>query len=413
MIEATERYWCEWIRRFDIGQEWSEAIKRSLITLQALNHADTGGILGAPTLGLPEIPQGGANWDYRYAWLRDSTFTLSAFLHAGFADEARLWRDWLLRAIAGDPAEMRTMYRIDGALHIGAREIPWLPGYDDARPVRVGNRAAKQFQLDIYGEVMNSLYLVEQMDDDSRSGNMRAEDGIAAYLAKIWRHPDKGIWESRDEPKHYTYSKAMAWVGIDRFLKLTHTRLAADQKRELERCARIHSDICDRAFDAGRNRFGATYGSDELDAALLRLPLVGFLPPDDPRIIGTVDAIERELTEGGLVRRKARKPDGPDEGVFLPCTCWLADCLAMQGRDAEARAYFERLLAVRNDVGLLAEEFDPQAQRLMGNFPQTISHVAVINTALRLNGVIPRRASIGRAIGERDQRLRLIQPPIR
>jgi GH15 family glucan-1,4-alpha-glucosidase len=238
------------------------------------------------------------------------------------------------------------------------------------------------------------------MGDGGDSWARRDEDGIAAHLAKIWLQPDKGIWESRDEPKHYTYSKVMAWVGIDRFLKLAKGRLAADHKRDFEILRQtIHADICDHAFDAARNRFGASYGSDELDAALLRLPLVGFLPPDDPRILGTVDAIERELAEGGLVRRKARKPDGPDEGVFLACTCWLADCLVMQGREAEARAYFERLLAVRNDVGLLAEEFDPQTRQLIGNFPQTISHVALINTALRLNGVIPRRASTDRAIG--------------
>jgi len=405
LTAATERYWRQWISRFDTGHEWSEAIKRPLIVLKALAHADSGGILGAPTLGLPEIPRGSANWDYRYAWLRDSTFTLSALLHAGFAEEARQWRDWLLRAIGGDPAEMRTMYRLDGAIHIEASEMPWLPGYDFARPVHVGNRAANQFQLDIYGEVLNALYLVEQMGGNGRpfdqSWDREAEDGIAAHLGKIWRRPDKGIWESRDEPRHYTYSKVMAWVGIDRFLKLAHGRLAGDRKRELEALrGAIHAEICDHAFMPGRNRFGAAYGSDELDAALLRLPLVGFLAPHDPRIVGTIEAIERELTEGGLVRRRPRKSDRPDEGAFLACTGWLADCLAMQGREAEARAYFERLLAVRNDVGLLAEEFDPRTQRLMGNFPQTISHVALINTALRLNGVIPKRAPTDRAVGE-------------
>ncbi len=400
-IDRTQRYWRDWIGRFGVACEWSEAIKRSLITLQALNHADTGGILGAPTLGLPEILHGSANWDYRYSWLRDSTFTLSAFLHAGFPDEAQVWRDWLLRAIAGDPADMRTMYRLDGAIHIEAREIPWLPGYDYSRPVRAGNRAAEQFQLDIYGEVLNSLYLVEQMGDGGRRWDMRLEDHIAAHLAEIWGRPDKGIWESRDEPKQYTYSKVMAWVGIDRFLKLADGRLGDPRKRELETLrGTIHAEICERAFIPSRNRFGAVYGSDALDAALLRLPLVGFLRPDDPRILGTIDAIEHELTEDGLVRRKPRQPDKPDEGVFLACTCWLADCLTMQGREAEARGYFERLLAVRNDVGLLSEEYDPRAARLTGNFPQTISHVALINTALRLNGIIPKRAPTDRAVGE-------------
>ncbi len=401
LTELTQRCWRDWLNRFDTACEWSEAVKRSLITLHALSHADSGGILGAATLGLPEILHGAANWDYRYSWLRNSTFTLSAFLHSGFAEEAEQWRDWLLRAIAGDPAEMRTMYRLDGAIHIEAREIPWLPGYDYSRPVRAGNRAANQFQLDIYGEVLNSLYLVEQIGDGGRHWDMRVEDGIAAHLAEIWRRPDKGIWESRDDPQHYTYSKVMAWVGVDRFLKLAATRLAAARKQELELLRHtIHTEICERAFDRSRNSFAAIYGSDELDAALLRLPLVGFLPPDDPRILGTIDAIERALTEDGLVRRKPRQPDKPDEGVFLACTCWLADCLTMQGREAEARGYFERLLAVRNDVGLLSEEYDPRAARLTGNFPQTISHVALINTALRLNGIIPKRAPTDRAIGD-------------
>lgn len=399
LTKTTERYWQHWLATFAASGEWSDAIKRSLVTLQALAHADTGGILGAPTLGLPEILGGSANWDYRYSWLRDSTFTLSAFLHAGFAEEACIWRDWLLRTVAGEPAEMRTMYRIDGAIHIEAREIPWLPGYQCSRPVRVGNAAANQFQLDIYGEVLNSLYLVEQMGQGGRRWDSRLEDGIADHLAKIWTHPDKGIWESRDEPKHYTYSKVMAWAGIDRFLKLAHGRLSSARKRELTRLRNaIHDEICARAYDPARNGFAAIYDSDEFDAALLRLPLVGFLPPDDPRILGTVAAIEGELTEGGLVRRKPRKKGEPEEGAFLACTCWLADCLAMQGRDAEARVYFERVLAVRNDLGLLSEEYDTQALRLTGNFPQTISHVALINTALRLSGVIPKRASTDRAV---------------
>jgi GH15 family glucan-1,4-alpha-glucosidase len=393
LITGTEHYWRKWIARFDKAMPWSEAVRRSLITLQALVHADSGGTIAAPTLGLPEVPQGQANWDYRYSWLRDSTFILSAFLHAGFTQEARIWRDWLLRAIAGDAAETRIMYRFDGGIHIAPDELPWLPGYEGAQPVRLGNAAATQNQLDVYGEVLNALHFAEEAGlDDDRPWDISVEDGLIDQIEKVWQRPDQGIWESRDEPQHFTHSKVMCWVGIKRFLNMTAARnkLQVPRRQALAQLGdRIHADICSRAFDKAQNTFVSAYGSREIDASLLRLPLVGFLPASDPRVCGTIAAIERELVEDSLVRRWPRGSDKPDEGAFLACTCWLADCLAMQGRDAEAQAYFERVLAVRNDLGLLAEEWNCRERHLMGNFPQAFSHVALINTALRLSGAIP------------------------
>jgi GH15 family glucan-1,4-alpha-glucosidase len=394
-LAATQRYWRDWSARFAKQTGWNDAVKRSLLTVQALIHAETGGTLAAPTLGLPEVPYGKANWDYRYSWLRDSTFTLSALVHAGFDDEARLWRDWLLRAVAGDPEQMRTMYRLDGAIHIEPSEISWLPGYGGARPIHIGNGAATQRQLDTFGEVLNSLHLAEETGlDDERPWELRVESGLVEHIEKIWQQPDQGIWESREDAKHFVYSKAMAWAGIDRFLKLSAaTDLPEGRRRALANLRdTIHRDVCSRGFDQSRNRFISAYGSDDIDGSLLRLPLVGFLPATDPRMRGTIAAIEKDLVEDGLVRRWKRKTDAADEGVFLPCTCWLADCLAMQGRDQEARRYFERLLAVRTDLGLLSEQWD-RGHGLMGNFPQTISHVALINTALRLSGAMPATAT--------------------
>jgi GH15 family glucan-1,4-alpha-glucosidase len=327
-------------------------------------------------------------------WLRDSTFILSAFLHAGFAQEARIWRDWLLRAIAGDPAETRTMYRFDGGIHIAPHELPWLPGYEGALPVQVGNAAAMQNQLDIYGEVLNALHLAEEAGlNDDRPWDLSVEGGLVDHIEQAWQRPDQGIWESRDPPQHFTHSKVMCWVGIKCFLGMTAARkIPATRRRALAQLGeRIHAEICVRAFDHTQNSFVSAYDSREIDAGLLRLPLVGFLPASDPRVCGTIAAIERVLVEDSMVRRWPRGGDKPDEGAFLACTCWFADCLAMQGRDAEAQTYFERVLAVRNDLGLLAEEWDCRGRRLMGNFPQAFSHVALVNTALRLGGVIPKR----------------------
>ena len=391
-IGTTEKYWQEWASRFVVPTDWPGAVKRSLITLQALTDVDTGGIIAAPTTSLPEVPGGGRNWDYRYTWLRDSTFALSAFLNAGYRDEARAWRDWLLRAAAGVPERLRTMYRGDGSRHIRQRGLPWLPGYDGASPVRVGNPAADQFQLDIYGEVIDSLHLGAQAGLDDRPWDIAIEQAIVAHLEQVWERPDQGIWESRGLPQHFTYSKAMAWVGIDRFLKFA--RIAAAHRPRLERLHEdIHRQICRDGFSRARNSFVQSFGSETLDASLLLLPLVGFLPIDDPRITGTIAAIERELVEDRLVRRWSRA-EGPAEGAFLACTCWLADCLGMQGRAAEARTYFERVLELRNDVGLLPEEWDTRRQRMLGNFPQALSHLSLINTALGLCGPVLQRGGV-------------------
>lgn len=392
-IAATARYWQEWADRFTTPTDWPEAVRRSLITLQALTDAETGGIIAAPTTSLPEVPGGDKNWDYRYTWVRDATFALSAFLNAGYQGEARAWRDWLSRAAAGMPERLRTMYRVDGSRHIGHHDVPWLPGFGGATPVRVGNPAADQFQLDIYGEVLDSLHLCARSGLDDRPPEVAIETAIAAHLEKVYERPDQGIWESRGPARHFTYSKVMAWVGIDRFLKLARTR-EIPEETSLEPLARLRTDlhqrICSDGFSPERNSFVQCFGSEVLDASLLLLPLVGFLPVDDTRIAGTIAAIERELVEDGLVRRWSRA-DGPDEGAFIACTCWLADCLQMQGRTAQARAYFERVLTLRNDVGLLSEEWDVRQRRMLGNFPQALSHLALINTALRLCGPVLQR----------------------
>jgi GH15 family glucan-1,4-alpha-glucosidase len=388
-LAATETYWRDWIGKFRTPTDWPEPVKRSLITLQALTEAETGGIIAAPTTSLPEVPGGECNWDYRYAWLRDATFALSAFLNAGYDEEARAWRDWLLRTAAGAPQRLRTMYRSDGARHTVPHDVPWLPGYDGSAPVHVGNPAADQFQLDIYGEVLDALHLCEQAGLDGRRWDIAIEARIAEHIEKVWEHPDQGIWESRGPAEHFTHSKVMAWAGIDRYLKLK--QIEPRRRRALEALRdRMHGAICRDGFSAERNSFVQAFGSDRLDASLLMLPILGFLPVDDPRIAGTIAAIERELVEDGLVRRWARD-EGPAEGAFIPCTCWLADCLGMQGRQPEARAYLERVIGIANDVGLLSEEWDTRAGRMLGNFPQALSHLALINTALGLCGPVLQR----------------------
>lgn len=389
-IAATDRYWREWISPFRAPTDWPDAVKRSLITLQALTEAETGGIIAAPTTSLPEVPGGHCNWDYRYTWLRDSTFALTAFLNAGYREEAVGWRDWLLRTAAGVPGRLRTMYRGDGSRHTIPYDVDRLPGWEGSRPVHVGNPAADQFQLDIYGEVLDSLHLCEQAGLHDRPWDIAIETELVSHLEKVWEKPDQGIWESRGPARHYTHSKVMAWVGVDRHLKLKD--IDAPRRRALEGLReRMHATICRDGFDGGRNSFMQTFDKPRvLDATLLMLPLVGFLPIDDPRIAGTISAVEAELVEDGLVRRWKRE-DGPDEGAFIPCTCWLADCLGMQGRDREARAYLERVIGLANDVGLLAEEWDTRASRMLGNFPQALSHLGLINTALGLCGPVLQR----------------------
>ncbi len=394
-ISHTEHDWQAWARRFNRPTDWPDAVRRSLLTLRALTHRETAGIVAAPTTSLPEIAGGHANWDYRYSWLRDSTFTLCALLNAGYRDEAVAWRDWLLRIAAGAPERMRTMYRCDGTRHLEEREVEWLPGYNGARPVRIGNKAASQFQLDIFGEVLNSLHLVDQAGLPNRGWDIDVAQAIVEHLEKVWRHPDKGMWESREAPQNFTYSKVMAWVGIDRFLKSDRSSRDLDpdphRRRHLEALReQIHHEVCRDGFNPSRGCFVSAFGADHVDASLLMLPLVGFLPATDPRIAGTIAAIERDLVEDGLVYRKG-SANGAQEGAFLACTCWLADCLGMQGRKREARAYLERVLALRNDVGLLAEEWDPRTGHMAGNFPQALSHLALVNTALGLCGPVLQR----------------------
>jgi GH15 family glucan-1,4-alpha-glucosidase len=393
-ILQTERYWRGWAQRFDRPTDWPDAVRRSLLTLQALSHEETAGLVAAPTSSLPEIPGGSANWDYRYSWLRDSTFTLCALLNAGYRDEALAWRDWLLRVAAGAPERMRTAYRVDGARQFGERQIAWLQGYEGASPVRVGNAAASQFQLDIFGEVLDSLYVVEQAGLSDRAWGIEVEQAIVDHLEKVWRQPDQGIWESREAPENFTYSKVMAWVGVDRFVKSQRGGRIVDQarRRRLEALrAEIHQEICRNGFSPARNSFVRAYGSDEIDASLLLLPLVGFVPVTDARMAATIAAIERELVEDGLVYRREQSAGGRQQGAFIACTCWLADCLRMQGRDREARACLERVLALRNDVGLLSEEWDTRTGRMLGNFPQALSHLALVNTALGLCGPVLQR----------------------
>ena len=392
---ATARWWHDWIHRFDKPTDWPEAVKRSLLTLKALTYRPTGGIVAAPTLGLPEKSKGSMNWDYRYCWLRDSTFTLTALLNAGFHDEAKAWLQWLLRAVAGAPDKMQIMYRVDGGRRIEEAELPHLPGWNGAKPVRLGNAAAGQRQLDVYGEVLDSAALCHRVGIDGSARGAAVGARLVAHVERIWSEPDQGMWESRAAPQHYVYSKVMAWVAVDRFLRLDdqHGGCLPERRAELARLRdKIHADVCAKGFDAERNSFMQSYGSRHLDASVLLLPLVGFLPADDQRVAGTIEAIEKGLMEGGFVRRQQAPWIGREEGVFLPCSCWLADCLNIQGRRGEARALFERVLAVSNDVGLLSEEYHVPSRRLLGNFPQALTHIAVVNTGLSLCGPVLQRA---------------------
>jgi GH15 family glucan-1,4-alpha-glucosidase len=389
VLADTERFWREWSDRCRDTGEWSEAIRRSLITLKALTYRPTGGIVAAPTTSLPELIGGPRNWDYRFCWVRDATLTLMALMNAGYYDEAGAWRDWLLRAVAGSPNQMQIMYGIAGERRLSEWEVPWLPGYESSRPVRIGNAAHAQHQLDIYGEVMDALHQAR------RGGLVASEPGWAVqrsllrHVGAVWQEPDEGIWEVRGERRHFTHSKVMAWVAFDRAVRSVES-FGLDGPLETWRKLRqeIHHDICRRGFDPELNSFVQSYGSKQLDASLLLLPVVGFLPPGDPRIRGTVEAIERRLIVDGLVLRydSSETDDGlpPGEGAFLACSFWLADAYVMLGRTDDARRLFEQLLSLRNDVGLLAEEYDTGSKRQVGNFPQAFSHLALVNTAHNL-----------------------------
>jgi GH15 family glucan-1,4-alpha-glucosidase len=393
----TEAWWGEWASGIDYRGGWQDAVIRSLLTLKALTYAPTGGIVASPTTSLPEQLGGVRNWDYRYCWLRDSTFTLSALMLAGLADEAKAWREWLLRAVAGQPRQMQILYGVAGERRITEQELDWLGGYQGSRPVRIGNAAVNQFQLDVYGEVMDTLHLGRHIGLESDEATWDLQQALLEFLESNWRRPDEGIWEIRGPRRHFTHSKVMAWVALDRAIK-TVELMGHDGPVDRWRAVRreLHDEVCREGYDSGRDSFVQFYGADHLDASLLQIPLVGFLPADDPRVKGTVAAIQRELMVDGLVHRYppegSESVDGlpPGEGTFLACTFWLADNLALMGRREEALAIFERLLTLRNDVGLLAEEFDPSSGRQLGNFPQAFSHVALVNTANYLSeGPVP------------------------
>jgi GH15 family glucan-1,4-alpha-glucosidase len=384
----TEAWWGEWASGVEYQGGWQDAVIRSLLTLKALTYAPTGGIVAAPTTSLPEQLGGVRNWDYRYCWLRDATFTLSALMLAGLADEARAWREWLLRAVAGQPRQMQILYGVAGERRITEQELDWLAGYQGSRPVRIGNAAVNQFQLDVYGEVMDTLHLGRNIGLESAPAAWDFQRALLDFLESNWREPDEGIWEIRGPRRHFTHSKVMAWVALDRAIKAVETMGKAgpvDRWRAIRR--ELHHEVCHEGYDSERDSFVQYYGADHLDASLLLIPLVGFLPADDPRVKGTVAAIQRELTVDGLVHRYppegSQAVDGlpPGEGAFLACTFWLADNLVMMGRREEALAILERLLTLRNDVGLLAEQYDAASGRQLGNFPQAFSHVALVNTA--------------------------------
>ena len=395
-LKATMQFWQEWIGRFEKPCPWPKAVKRSLITLKALVHQRTGGLIAAATLGLPEVPGSTMNWDYRYCWLRDATFALTALLNAGYKEEATQWRDWILRAVAGLPDKLQVVYRLDGGRRLNEWAVKWLPGYEASKPVRVGNEAANQRQLDIYGELLDSMHVATRGGIERVERGIQVETALVEHLETVWDRPCSDIWESRGEPQRYTYSQAMAWVGITQFLKgaRTHRAAGTDMISRLQDLrGRIHEEVCRRGYDAGRGHFVGYYGSKELDASLLLLPLVNFLPADDPRMAGTIAAVERELMDGGLVRRKPAKHDGHDEGAFLVCSCWLADCMAKQGRHEEARTMLEKVIGLSNDVGLLSEEYHVPTGRLIGNIPQALTHLGVVNTALGLSGPILQRGA--------------------
>ncbi|MEU3840048.1 glycoside hydrolase family 15 protein [Streptomyces sp. NPDC028635] len=392
-LVATEDFWREWVEQCTYHGPYREAVVRSLITLKALTYAPTGGIVAAPTTSLPEDIGGVRNWDYRYTWLRDAAITLSSLLRTGYREEARAWREWLLRAVAGDPENLQIMYGIAGERELGEAELDWLPGYEKSAPVRVGNGAAHQLQLDVYGEVTEALHLAHMTGLARNDYASLLQLKLISYLEKHWQEPDEGIWEVRGPRRHFVHSKVMAWVAVDRTIKLLESGEAdgpLERWRELRE--EIHREVCEKGYDKERNTFTQSYGSRELDASLLLIPQMGFLPPDDKRVIGTIEAIQRELsTPDGFILRYPTEGEHEgvdglpgDEGAFLACSFWMADDLAMIGRVDEARKLFEKLLSLRNDLGLLAEEWDPRLKRQVGNFPQAFSHVPLIDTALRL-----------------------------
>ena len=409
-IRSTEQWWRGWSDKCRFSGAYREEVVRSLIVLKGLTYRPTGAIVAAPTTSLPEDIGGERNWDYRYCWLRDSALTLDALMIGGYLEEALDFSSWLLRATAAHPAQLQVLYGVSGERRLPEQELDWLPGYLGSKPVRVGNAASDQFQLDLFGELLDAAYRGRELSGQIRSAGWQRQRTLLAHLEKVWGDPDEGIWEVRGPRRQFTHSKVMAWVAFDRAVKTIESTPEAEGDGERFRRVRdeIHDQVCTDGYDAARNTFTQYYGSDELDAATLLIPAVGFLPPDDARVIGTIDAIQAELAPDGWVRRYSTSEgrdevDGlhGEEGAFLPCTFWLADALAMAGRTEEATEIFERLLGLLNDVGLISEEYDPERKRLIGNFPQAFTHLALINTASLLGGVksesLPRTAAEGDA----------------
>ncbi|MDQ0759684.1 glycoside hydrolase family 15 protein [Streptomyces canus] len=392
-LESSVADWQTWAARCRYDGPHRDAVVRSLITLKALTYRPTGGIVAAATTSLPEEMGGVRNWDYRYCWLRDSTLTLGALVQCGYLEEAEAWRDWLLRAVAGDPADLQIMYGLAGERRLPEFELPWLSGFGGSRPVRIGNAAVKQLQLDVYGEVMDSLSLARRAGLTAKPHMWSLQSVLLDFLRASWRQPDEGLWEVRGGRRDFVHSKVMVWVAADRAVRALEAfpELSGDLDGWRALRDEAHREVCERGYDAERNTFTQYYGSRALDASLLLIPRVGFLPPDDPRVVGTVDAIRTELDHGGFVRRYSAEETTVDglpggEGTFLVCSFWLADALHMTGRAKEARELFERLLGLANDVGLLSEEYDPVAGAQLGNFPQAFSHIGLVNTALTLYG---------------------------
>ncbi|MFI7426838.1 glycoside hydrolase family 15 protein [Micromonospora sp. NPDC049836] len=399
-LAGTEQFWRAWIGGCAYDGRWPQAVRRALITLKALTYAPTGGIVAAATTSLPEQLGGSRNWDYRYCWLRDATFTLQALLGTGYVDEAKAWREWLLRAVAGDPADLQIMYALDGTRRIPEQTLDWLDGYGGAHPVRIGNGAAEQLQLDVWGEVLDGLQLSREAGIAATEAAWDVQRALLDFLEGNWRQPDNGLWEVRGPRRNFVHSKVMAWAGFDRAVAAVrrHGLDGPVDRWQAHRDA-VHAEVCARGFDADRNTFTQFYGSAGLDAALLLIPRVGFLPWADPRVVGTVDAVQRELGVDGFLRRY--RPDNDDqvdglpggEGVFLACTFWLVDALQNMGRGREAEELFTRLLDLRNDVGLLSEEYDPVARRQLGNTPQAFSLVGLVNSARQLSGASTRTSA--------------------
>ena len=388
-LRETEQSWTDWAARANGAGRWDEAVMRSLITLKAMIYGPTGAIVAAPTTSLPEKIGGERNWDYRYCWIRDSTLTLYSLLSSGYHDEAKAWRQWLLRTAAGEPSKLQIMYGLRGERRLTELEVPWLEGYEGSRPVRLGNGAHSQVQLDVYGELMDTLHVARKYDLEAYEASWQMQKAFIAYVEESWQKPDSGIWEMRGPPQNFTYSKVMAWVALDRAVKAVEVfNLDGPAGQWKATAAEIHADICRHGYNAEKGCFVQAYGGDQLDASLLLMAQLGFVPPDDPRFVATVAALERELLQDGLVLRYRTQGAGDGlsggEGAFLACSFWLVDAYVLIGRYDDGVALFEKLLGLRNDLGLLAEEYDPAAKRQLGNFPQAFSHIALINSAHNL-----------------------------